>query len=586
MDALSLATAVLLLLACLYGMVASWRRGGSALRRTTLTVLQLLATASLWLVLHPPPVTVPGDAGVVLASPGAVVPSTARDLPAFVLPEAGTDAAGKPVSDLGTLLRQQPQLGRLILIGDGLPARDRQPWPLTIEHLVPALRGFVQLQPVTPVAPGARFWVQGQARDAASATVELRDPAGRVVASQVLGEDGHFQLGASVRDPALLEFQLQLRDAGQALLDQAPVPVHVIEPPALRLWHLAGAPNPEAKYLQRWAIDAGLRLRRQLPAGGGVVLGDAPLGLDARQLAETDVLLLDERSLLALGSSGRQRLRAAVREGLGVLVQPLAGDAAGLKNALAELGLPVDGDGRPRPFALETRAPSPEQLAVQRGPRATHGIADTAAPSLEQSSLQPRDASAQPLHAGNDIVVGAWQAVGRGRVGLLNVGHSYALVLAGRPELHAQLWAEALGQVARPATREEQAPTLAARAWRSERSVLCGITDNALVESLSGTQQRLRVDPATPGCAAWWPEQSGWHRLGEHAVYVFDPTKAPTLHRADTQAATATLINAPARASAQATATQPGPRWPWWLAFVLLVGLLWWMERRADISSR
>ncbi|WP_225765470.1 hypothetical protein [Stenotrophomonas sp. Marseille-Q4652] len=582
MDALSLATAVLLLLACLYGMVASWRRGGSALRRTTLTVLQLLATASLWLVLHPPPVTVPGDAGVVLASPGAVVPSTARDLPAFALPEAGTDAAGKPVSDLGTLLRQQPQLGRLILIGDGLPARDRRPWPLAIEHQVPGLRGFVQLQPVTPVAPGARFWVQGQARDAASATVELRDPAGRVVASQVLGEDGHFQLGASVRDPALLEFQLQLRDGEQALLDQAPVPVHVIEPPALRLWHLAGAPNPEAKYLQRWAIDAGLRLRRQLPAGGGVVLGDAPLALDARQLAETDVLLLDERSLLALGSSGRQRLRAAVREGLGVLVQPLAGDAAGLKNALAELGLPVDGDGRPRPFALEARAPSPEQLAVQRGPRATHGIADTAAPSLEQSSLRPRDAGAQPLHAGNDIVVGAWQAVGRGRVGLLDVGNSYALVLAGRPELHAQLWAEALGQVARPTTGEEQAPTLTGRAWRDERSVLCGITDNALVESLSGNQQRLRMDPATPGCAAWWPEHSGWHHLGDHALYVFDPTDAPTLHRADTQAATAVLINAPTPASAQTTTTQPGPRWPWWLAFVLLVGLLWWMEKRRD----
>ena len=103
-----------------------------------------------------------------------------------------------------------------ILIGDGLPARDRQPWPLTIEHQAPALRGFVQLQPVAPVAPGARFVVQGQARDATSATVELRDPAGRVVASQALDEDGHFQLGASVRDPALLEFQLQLRDGEQA----------------------------------------------------------------------------------------------------------------------------------------------------------------------------------------------------------------------------------------------------------------------------------------------------------------------------------------------------------------------------------
>ena len=45
MDALSLATAMLLLLACLYGVVAAWRRGGSVLRRAALTALQLLATA-------------------------------------------------------------------------------------------------------------------------------------------------------------------------------------------------------------------------------------------------------------------------------------------------------------------------------------------------------------------------------------------------------------------------------------------------------------------------------------------------------------------------------------------------------------
>ena len=32
--------------------------------------------------------------------------------------------------------------------------------------------------------------------------------------------------------------------------------------------------------------------------------------------------------------------------------------------------------------------------------------------------------------------------------------------------------------------------------------------------------------------------------------------------------------------SAQAMQPVAGPRWPWWLAFVLCASLLWWLERR------
>ena len=27
---------------------------------------------------------------------------------------------------------------------------------------------------------------------------------------------------------------------------------------------------------------------------------------------------------------------------------------------------------------------------------------------------------------------------------------------------------------------------------------------------------------------------------------------------------------------------QLGPRWPWWLALVGLLGVMWWVERRTD----
>jgi hypothetical protein len=32
-------------------------------------------------------------------------------------------------------------------------------------------------------------------------------------------------------------------------------------------------------------------------------------------------------------------------------------------------------------------------------------------------------------------------------------------------------------------------------------------------------------------------------------------------------------------ASAEAAPRTPGPRWPWWLAWLLASGALWWFER-------
>ncbi|GAE52837.1 hypothetical protein XPU_4369, partial [Xanthomonas arboricola pv. pruni str. MAFF 311562] len=98
------------------------------------------------------------------------------------------------------------------------------------------------------------------------------------------------------------------------------MPVLIAAVPSARVLLLAGAPQPELKYLRRWANDAGMQVRSQIAVGPGVQLGEGA-ALDAASLDVLDLLVIDQRRLVALGNAQRQGVRAAIGRGLGVLVR-------------------------------------------------------------------------------------------------------------------------------------------------------------------------------------------------------------------------------------------------------------------------
>lgn len=573
----------LILIALLIGMLGSLRRAGlSAIRKALLCVLQLLVAGALWLALFPPLQGVPAITALLLTSPAASLPADANG-PLYALPEAGEVAGAQRVADLASLLRMQPQITTVQLLGDGLPARDRLPQRAVLRHAPAALHGLVDVQLPDTLASGGQLQVHarvaGQAR--ANWQAELRDPAERLVDRQAIADNGQVSLQAPLRAAGLVVYTLRIVDADNRLIDSTPLPLQVVDGHALRLLQQAGAPNAENKFIQRWASDAGLASTRQLPTGGGVALGDPTTGMDARQLANSDLLLLDERSLLALGSAGRARLRSAVQAGLGVLVQPRDALQPSHRQALAELGMRVAGGNRAQTLVLEADKTPPERLDVLRGPRAHTPAQAESAPSLERWNVTANDA--RPLRLGaHDI--GLWQAVGKGRIGLLALPDTHLLVLAGRDELHAALWAHTTGTLARARAQEHGTLQHAARLWQHERNTVCGLdADTAVIHTDSQHTQFLRIDPTTPGCAAWWPQHAGWHRIGNQAVFVTAPDQAPGLHRAQRLRETADTVAASALPADHALPQQPGPRWPWWLALVGLLGVMWWVERKQSV---
>lgn len=568
MSAWQIATALVLALVAVAAPLRLWRQTGGARgwRRNLLLALQPLCALALYLTLYPPSRPVEGGTLEVLTA-GAT--SAASGAATVALPEAGAPAGATPVPDLATALRQRPGTARLRVIGRGLPARDRDAVAGLPLQFVPAaqLPGLVWLSAPGPVAPGNDFSVRGVLAGMPEARVELLDPAGRRVDAAAVDAQGRFTLQGQARMAGQTLFAVRVLDRAGAERERQPLPLQVVETPALRVWIMAGAPQPEWKYLRRWAADAGLSLHTQIAVGSGLQLGDAPLPMDAATLDRFDLLWLDQRALASLSRAQRQTVLAAVRRGLGVLVRLDGPTDAGLRQALAQLGLPMRGGEGTASLAVAFNAAGEPSAALN--------VRDYA-PTVPLAVLAS-DAKQRPY--------AWWRAAGAGRIGVTTLTDSYRLPLAGDAGSHGRRWSQAVASLARARRSPQAEVELPALAWAGERVAVCGVGEGAQVLDPTDAHQRLQRDAATGAraCAAYWPSQAGWHVLvqGEqrHAFYVRDPAQARAWYQHDLAAATAQQVRAAAAGPIAQAPALPGSRWPAWWAFVLLVAASWWLER-------
>ncbi|KFL36994.1 hypothetical protein [Arenimonas donghaensis] len=562
------------------------RSGALAARQATGRIAaQAVVTGLLWLALFPPETSPPAFTLVVL-TPGTVeIPAADPAQHRVALPGVAVPPELERVPDLATALRRHPGFASVRVLGHGLPARDQAAahgLPLAFEP-APLPDGLHALDLPDRVVQGQAFEVRGQVRGPADANVQLLDPAGAVLAQTTPDADGAFRLPGRAGLAGPTDFQLRWQDADGQTLGEEALPLEVVAPARPRLLVLAGGPSPELKYLRRWAADTGLSLHTVIDVGGGTQLGDAPVTASAARFADFDLVVLDERAWAGLGANGRNELRSAVREGLGVLVRitgPLPERDA---TALRDWGLAVeDAD-----LLQGLTWPGTEQPDVRAADSAV--AATDRAPQLSRRPLELSARDGRVLHAAPDgEALVAWRQEGRGRVAASVLSDSYRLWLTGRRSAHGQLWADIVQTLAR--ARDPRRPAPLAPAWLGERAMLCGLPEDASVVAPDGNAMALQVDPASgaAACAGYWPEQTGRHWL-EHdgqssPLQVRAPERYPAMLAAQRHAATQALV-APSATVASQPRKVPGPRWPWWLGWLLASAALWWFERRPAVAA-
>ena len=541
--------------------LAMWRIGR---QRPGLVLLQPIAAALLYLTLLPPPSE--QRAGTLVIATAA---TTAKQVlahrsegPVLALPEAPPLPEVEAVPDLATALRRYPTLARVQVLGAGLGARDREAVAgraLAFEA-APLPPGLVELSAPTQITIGARWTVSGRVNAPAGTRVELHDPSGHLLLATPSDAQGRFALSALAPTEGRMAYRLDVI-ATKGARETFELPMQVQEGRKAQIWLLSGGVNAELKYLQRWARDAGLNLRSQVSLGSGLRVGDALPTLDAQNLAKIDLLVLDERAWRDLGPARRRVLRDAVAQGLGLMLRITGPIKAAERTELRESGFEIGNDEG----SIESNLPGLD------------------APSLLRQPLRvsARDGLAL-LTDSKGRALGLWRAQGRGRMGLWWLGESYRLVLAGRNAEYSRLWSEAFSTLAR--ADAAPAPSLMTRDPRpQQRAIVCGLQAAAQLTDSAGRRDTLLPDPASGDCAAWWPAQAGWHRLrsGEATrdVYVRRQDEAPGLLAQEQRDATLALVS-PGAADAKLRQSVPGPRWPWFLAWLLVAGLGWALERR------
>ncbi len=585
---LQLAVACVLAIAVLLAsarMLWRWRRGGvrpRAWRAAFLLGAQAASAAPLYFTLFPPEVPVAAGEMTVLTADASRVADAAARGRVVALPEAGATGARWPgaarVPDLATALRRHPATGTLHVVGAGLPARDREAARgLVLRfHLAPLPRGLVELQPPQRVAAGRRFAMRGGANALPGGSAELLDPAGRRVERQALDDGGRFVLHGSARTAGLAEFALQLRDARGRVVERATLPLQVLPARRLEALALAGAPDAELKFLRRWALDTGIDLDARIELGAGLQIGRA--ALDAASLDKLDLLIADERSWRGLGAGQRAAVLAAVDRGLGLLLRMSAAAGAGDRQMLRTLGFAADAAPR-------------RELRLGTG-FVRAGDAVDALPAIVCSPLQlAADDGVVALSAGDGTPLAIWRARGRGRIGVAGFDDSYRLALAGRGDAHGEVWSRLADALARPLPGTTQ-PDLRL-APPGERSILCGLPGaNPRVVAPDGRDTRLLPDPRTgaANCAGFWATVPGWHLLRESVpaqaggdrttpFFIRAANDAAGLRAKAMRDATRALAGAQASAESRGDTRTPGPRWPWFLAWLVLTAAIWWLER-------
>lgn len=539
-------------------------------RSTLLLLAQCASAALLFLLLR---TTNPGDSIHTLHLLTAHAPASAAPTPRkgelwLVLPETSSRDGITGTPDLATALRQHPQVRTLHIIGDGLEARDRD-----------AASGLQIRFDAASLAVGIRDWWAPRSVQSGDAVhmrgvvnggirIELLDPAGVRVDQQALQADGAFALQSATRSPGLAIYQLRLHDAEGNIIETTSVPVQVLPSLASHLLLRSGGPDPELKFLRRWAADNGATLNATIALGAGVQAGDPPFALDARTLAGTDVLILDDRSWNGLGRASRMQVLNAVGNGLGLLLRATTPLSDG-----GELGMQVRAASLPTSFKLPVVDAN-----------------ESALPALTRPQLRIENPSGQTiLRDDRGSPLAAWRAHGRGRIGIWLPTDSYRLALAGRADLHARLWADAINRVTRARTPGPRA--MPARIYAGEQVVFCDLSDGANVQQLGDdTPLRLAIDPRSGDkhCAALWPQRAGWHHLiddtlvdgkSDTAFLVRADDADPVLRAARTQQATAALAG-DAPASSKAAVVKPAvSRWTLFLLWLAVTSALWWFER-------
>ncbi|MBL7856882.1 MAG: hypothetical protein JNM57_04270 [Cyclobacteriaceae bacterium] len=403
-------------------------------------------------------------------------------------------------------------------------------------------------------------------------TITLRSPAGDEDAVQVSPGINHsFELLFTPKQVGNFLYHVQLKDSSGSIVEENPLPISITEAKKLNILFLQHFPTAEVRYLKNFLAEQNhaIAVRYQLSKGtyryefanSSPRLTDK---INTALLAAFDLVILDTDVFQSLSVSEKNSLKESIDQGLGaiVLFHDLPSKINGLKSFLPVSFTKVKQD----------------TVAVHiRG--YTHVFPVTSETILPNRSVQSVVDSKGRILAG-------YIHHGFGKIGFQVLQETYPLIIQGKKDSYAMLWAPMLTQIARNEKVPFQLNVITEGPLYTNEPVDIEILSSGNQPFLFADSVRIPLaedvllDDRWSGRA--WFENAGWHSFqfsGDstlHHVYIFNPGEWESW-RANVQTKMNRLSHPHHRDKEMETVLDYRPISAWYF-FILLVcaaGFLW-----------
>ena len=489
-----------------------------------------------------------GETRAVLRTQSATAASgeVAAGVRQFALPGVtGAPKEAVEIPDVGYLRRTWPEIAELEIRGDGLEREELQGLAgvrlnfMSAESAGGGAR-FTAIKAPTRVAPGEAWTLRGRVSGVAagkSVVVTLEQPDGAVLArTWAATKEGVVEFEVPVAGaPTVGRFTWHLRlaagEAPEKFLADEVLGVAVAAPELARVLVLEGAPRLDTARLRAWFAAQGGRLtsrtlistERYRFAGSGSEVAEFKT-VDAALLAGYDVVVADGAAWGGLAEAERVAVREAVAtQGLGVVLLADDGLVAAVRGGEGaqrdEFFLPW----RVRPVGEGDAATGARRVRLEGPPVGAVPAEPVAVAPFE---ITVGTGQAAWLRDGQQRIVVAGVARGRGQVVLSLVQDTWRWRQGERPAAFADYWGWLFGQVARPAEADARGrwalitdlPTVDRRVrlrWSGRAEAMVPPARVRAEGDGAETTLALAQDRLEP--ARWagdfWPRRAGWHRV-------------------------------------------------------------------------
>lgn len=580
----------------------AWRRPNRS-RLPWRMAASIIAGVSLAFIAFPPSFERPVDPGSAVLLTEGYEPDTLQALlqnteAAPLIYSYQTEATNaEPVSNLYTLLQEQPQLQTIHLVGNGLEQSELEALSSLkiVPHFAPLPAGISNIHWPATTTLGNAVEVTGQYNIPDGEEVKLYLLAAGKKQDSILFDDAgqhSFQLSFTPKQEGRYVYQMLAITEGQTdTLGQ--VPVHIVSAEKLSILLFSSAPLFEFKFLKNHLGGLQHRVALRSTVSKGIMQSEwinmpqTNLGrITPALLEQFDLVITEPQALQDLSRSERTALQQAVTEsGLGVLT--IRGEQQ---------------PGRSTAFFTDFTARRITQQPMRNTSFSWTGEDGKASATALPYTLVNDDAVAGLISERESAFLAAARKEGWGTVAISLIPQTFSWQLEGKEKVYASYWAHLLSEIAKKKEQEKFWQLNSPQAPKQGAPVSITYTDytindisevpDASVKSVadsSGITIAFRQDQHIPEQfkATVWPQEKGWHVIetpGAPEFYFFVQDSLDWQYEAVQLKRRGTIQFASQQdvhtgAGKLATTEEQVPLFWFFLLFVLSSGFLWLEEK-------